>query len=71
MVSLPGFGRVLGPTIAISGSNRRHTGSLCGLYVSQVITNIQATLNVIASLLRSMQQWKRVGLRVRGCITTH
>jgi hypothetical protein len=54
MISLPSFGRVLRPTIAVSGSNRRHTGSLCGLYVSQVITHVQATLNVIASLLRSM-----------------
>ena len=71
MVSLPGFGRVLGPTIAVSGSNRRHTGSLCGLYVSQVVTHVKATLNVIASLLCGMQQWKRVGLKMRGRITTH
>ena len=40
MISLPGFGWMLGSTIAVSGSNRGHTGGLRSLYVAQIIAHI-------------------------------
>jgi hypothetical protein len=54
MIRLPSFGRVLGPAIAVSGSNRRHTSRLCRLNITQIIAHIEASFDPKPCLLRSM-----------------